>query len=229
MMMISMLKNIVRPYSAVESWIYDQLVGPVLATFFEELLPDLSDVLEHGGRLLDVGCGGGHISRMIADWNRQVEVMGLDLSPEQIARARKAARGYGERLTYVEGTALELPFERASFDAVISIGSIKHWPDRDRGLAECVRVLQPGGMLIVTETDRSCHFDDMNRFIERLAVPGPLRTPLRMIYRTYVAGQSIDLLEARELAGRLQGLELAVERTNNGGLKLWGRKPAEAT
>jgi ubiquinone/menaquinone biosynthesis C-methylase UbiE len=222
-MLISTFKDIVRPYSAFESWAYDKLVGPVLASFFEELREDLDAALPIQGRLLDVGCGGGHISRLLADWKAELEVTGLDLSAEQIERARYAARGYGDRLKYVVGTATELPFENDSFDALISIGSIKHWPDQPLGLRECVRVVRPGGLLVITESDRSCRFEDMNRFIDRIALPSFAKPVFRMVYRTHVAGQSIDLLDARELLVDVSGAELTVVRTSNGGLKMWGK------
>lgn len=222
-MLISTVKDIVKPYSAFESWIYDKLVGPVLASFFEEVRSDMEASLPPHARVLDVGCGGGHISRLLVDWKAGLQVTGLDLSPEQIERAREAARDYGDRLSYVVGTATDLPFEDDSFDALISIGSIKHWPDRALGLRECVRVVRPGGLLVITETDRSCHFEDMNRFIDRLALPSFAKPLFRMVYRTHIAGQSIDLLDARELLAELGGADLTVVRTSNGGLKMWGK------
>jgi ubiquinone/menaquinone biosynthesis C-methylase UbiE len=222
MMLLSTLRDIASPYSALESWAYDKLVGPVLATFFAEMHEDLERLPSHG-RILDVGCGGGHISRMLADWKTELQITGLDLSAEQIIRARHAARGYGDRLSYVVGTATSMPFEDNSFDALISIGSLKHWPDRSLGLRECIRVVRPGGTLVITETDRSCRFEDMNRFVDRIALPSFAKPVFRMVYRTHVAGQSIDLLEARELLASISGAELTAVRTSNGGLKMWGK------
>jgi ubiquinone/menaquinone biosynthesis C-methylase UbiE len=222
-MLISTFKDIVRPYSALESWAYDKLVAPVLASFFEELRDDLDAALPSHGRVLDVGCGGGHISRLLADWKPTLRITGLDLSTAQIDRARHAARGYGDRLSYVVGTATNLPFADDSFDALVSVGSIKHWPDRLLGLRECVRVVRPGGLVLITETDRSCRFEDMNRFIDRIPLPSFAKPVFRMVYRTHVAGQSIDLLDARELLAEISGAELTAIRTDNGGLKMWGK------
>lgn len=220
---ISTFKDIIQPYSAFESYMYDHFVGPVLAGFFEELVPELEAHLNEGDRLLDVGCGGGHISRLIADWRPDLEVVGLDLSPQQIARAQKAGDGYGQRLSYVVGSATALPFADGSFDALISVGSIKHWPDRLLGLSECVRVLRPGGLMIVTEADRSCQFEDMQRFVNRIAVPNLAKPLFSMFYRTYIAGQSIDVLDARELAEALDGAALSVTRTSSGGVMFSGQ------
>lgn len=228
MLLISTFKDIVRPYSAFESWAYDRLVGPVVANFFvEEFHEELDAALPSGSRLLDVGCGGGHISRSLADWKTDLQITGLDLSVEQIERARHAAIGYGDRLSYVVGSATALPFEDHSFDALISVGSIKHWSDRALGLRECVRVVRPGGLLLITEADRSCRFEDMNRFIDRLGLPRFAKPVFRMVYRTHVAGQSIDLLDARELRERVPEAELMAVRTSNGGLKMWGKVSAE--
>jgi ubiquinone/menaquinone biosynthesis C-methylase UbiE len=54
-------------------------------------------------------------------------------------------RGYGDRVRIRIGDPTKLEFPDASFDCVISYGSIKHWTSQDAGLTECLRVLKPGG------------------------------------------------------------------------------------
>ncbi len=71
-------------------------------------------------------------------------VWGLDITPEQLRRARRKLS-----IPLVRGDAENLPFRAERFDAVLSSGSIEYWPDPVRALREMVRVLRPGGVAMV--------------------------------------------------------------------------------
>lgn len=95
-------------------------------------------------RVLDLGCGGGHVSFGVAPHVR--EVVAYDLSPEMLAVVARAAEECGFRnLATKEGMAESLPFEDASFDFVLSRYSAHHWRNFEAGLREAARVLKPGG------------------------------------------------------------------------------------
>ncbi len=112
--------------------------------------PDLSDLAAlaagHGtARVLDLGCGGGHVSFNVAPHVR--EVVAYDLSPQMLAVVARAAAERGlANVTTAEGVAESLPFEAASFDIVLSRYSAHHWRDFSAGLREAARVLKPGGV-----------------------------------------------------------------------------------
>lgn len=196
-----MMKDITAAYSPAEAWIYDRVIAPAVADFAEMAQAEvLGDALSGELRaVLDVGCGGGQIAAAIAERRPEVRVTGLDLSPDQIARATRRGAHLGDRVSFVVGSALELPFPDARFDAVYSVASIKHWPDPARGLAECVRVLRPGGLLVVVEGDRGCRYEDARRFMERLRVPRPVSRLFLPVFRTWVVGHAPDLDDARAL------------------------------
>lgn len=85
---------------------------------------------------------------------------------------------------------------------MFSIASIKHWPDRERGVHEMVRVAKDGGVLLIAEVDRGCRLEDARRFVRTVRLPAPLRPAYLWMFRTYVAGQGLDLDDARAaLAG----------------------------
>ncbi len=95
--------------------------------------------------VLDLGCGGGHVTYNVAPFVR--EVVAYDLSPEMLSVVAKAARDRGfANVTTVQGVAEELPFEAGRFDFVLSRYSAHHWRDFEAGVREVARVLKPGGV-----------------------------------------------------------------------------------
>jgi ubiquinone/menaquinone biosynthesis C-methylase UbiE len=194
-------RDITDRYSKLESFLYDRWVAPAVTSQAAVLETEL-DAAPQGARVLDVGCGGGQNLLWIAGRRPDLDLTGLDLSADQVGRAERRARSVDVNARFVEGSALELPFEDASFDIVLSVGSLKHWPDKDRGISECLRVLRPGGQLFVVEADRGCRLEDVQRMAESLAAPGPIKRLFVPVYRTWVAGPSLDVTEARALVAR---------------------------
>jgi ubiquinone/menaquinone biosynthesis C-methylase UbiE len=101
-------------------------------------------------RILDVGCGTGYLLGRLAARAPQAEVLaGIDAAPAMIEAARGAASD--ARLRFVVGVAEQLPWPEASFDLVVSTTSFDHWADQQAGLAQCARVLAPGGCLVLAD------------------------------------------------------------------------------
>ncbi|WP_326691131.1 MULTISPECIES: bifunctional 2-polyprenyl-6-hydroxyphenol methylase/3-demethylubiquinol 3-O-methyltransferase UbiG [unclassified Streptomyces] len=103
-------------------------------------------------RVLDIGCGGGLMSERLAELG--YTVTGLDLSEGSVETARAHARTTGVEVTYRVGSAYELPAEDGSLDAVLLSDVLEHLHDLPGAVAECARVLRPGGVLV---------FDTINR------------------------------------------------------------------
>lgn len=102
-----------------------------------------------GDRFLDVGCGTGYLTRVIAPVvGPKGQVTGVDPSAEMIEYARRRAPGNCD-YQVAEGQAL--PFPDASFDAVTIGYGLRNFVDVDAGLREFRRVLRPGGRLVVLE------------------------------------------------------------------------------
>jgi ubiquinone/menaquinone biosynthesis C-methylase UbiE len=109
--------------------------------------------LDAGSRLLDVGCGAGGPALRLAEM-LGLTIVGVDILPEAIATARQLARerGLDGRATFVElDAAGQLPFDDASFDAVLSVDAMCHLPDRLRILEELHRVTSPGASILFTD------------------------------------------------------------------------------
>ena len=101
-------------------------------------------------RVLDVGCGTGYLIRVLAGhYPRAQELAGIDAASNMIQAAKSI--NDDERLTFVTGVAEQLPYADASMDLVVSSTSFDHWSDQGAGLAECARVLRPGGYLVLVD------------------------------------------------------------------------------
>jgi arsenite methyltransferase len=105
--------------------------------------------LARGERVLDVGCGAGTDTLVAAQMvEPDGRVTGIDMTPEMLAKARRAAAEMGAgNVDLVEGEVEQLPFPDESFDVVISNGVIDLIPDKDAVFSELFRVLRPGGRI----------------------------------------------------------------------------------
>lgn len=103
--------------------------------------------LEPGDRVLDVGCGAGSGVAHAAERTRVSSVAAVDPSPTFAAMVRRRVPEADVRVAGAE----DLPFDDGSFTVIWSVASMHHWDDRDRGLADLVRTLAPGGRLLIAE------------------------------------------------------------------------------
>ncbi len=109
-----------------------------------------------GMSVLEIGCGSGAYMPFIARAvGPEGEVAALDIQPAMLAQlvAKLDQPAYQDihNITLHEADAYGLPFEDGTLDLVIMITVFQEIPERDRALAEVVRVLKPGGLLAVTE------------------------------------------------------------------------------
>lgn len=102
------------------------------------------------GRLLDLGCGGGQLGLELAKESR-MEVELVDASEQGIALAEQNLQdqGLSGRVHAVRADAASLPYADATFDLVVSRGSLAFWPDQAAVFAEIHRVLRTDGQAIV--------------------------------------------------------------------------------
>jgi len=119
--------------------------------------------------LLDVGCGAGWLSRILAKGVPEGRVVGTDISDEMIHHARKASVDF-TNLVFVVGEVNEIPWEANFFDKAISVESSYYWPDPAMGLREIFRVLRDGGSawILINYYRDNPHSHEWG---EKLAVP----------------------------------------------------------
>ncbi|MGF6241001.1 GT2 family glycosyltransferase/SAM-dependent methyltransferase [Paraburkholderia sp. GAS38] len=109
--------------------------------------------------VLDVACGEGYGSAIIARVAKTVT--GVDISPEAVAHASEQYSNV-KNLSFLSGSASDLPLPDASFDAVVSFETIEHLLEQEEMLSEIHRVLRPGGFLILSSPNKKVYSDDRN-------------------------------------------------------------------
>jgi MPBQ/MSBQ methyltransferase len=107
------------------------------------------DKLPAGTTLIDVGCGIGGSSRILAQ-DYGFAVTGVTISPQQVQRAQELTPD-GVTAQFKVDDALALSFPDASFDIVWSVEAGPHMPDKAQFARELLRVLKPGGILVVAD------------------------------------------------------------------------------
>ena len=116
------------------------------AAWRELLLPHLPAA---PARVADLGCGTGTLSVLLAEAGHTVD--GVDLSEEMVDAARRKAATAELPVTFREGDASDPELERAAYDVVLSRHVLWALPDPSASLARWVRLLRPGGRLVLVE------------------------------------------------------------------------------
>ncbi|NOZ42890.1 MAG: class I SAM-dependent methyltransferase [Alphaproteobacteria bacterium] len=160
--------------------------------------------LKPDDRLLDVGCGIGGAARFVAA-SVGCHVTGIDLTPEfiDVARALSTRVGLSDRTDFEVASALNMPFEAASFDAAISFHAAMNIADRPALYAEIARVMKAGAVL--------CVYDVMKTSDQPLTFPLPwaesaatshLITPEATVELLEKAGFSVTDSDDRSIIAR---------------------------
>lgn len=130
---------------------YDEIARDAMGmdNEFHDRCVGMHDV--YTGKILDVGCGSGHLLQKISETVRQpVELYGLDISQKLCDIAQKK----NPDAKIVQGDAEALPYESNTFDVVFMTEALEHMLDYDKALSEVSRVLKPKGIFIVTVPNR---------------------------------------------------------------------------
>jgi SAM-dependent methyltransferase len=197
-------------FGPIKSFFYRLWAEPSIEPMHRRIA---SEVPIEKGRLLDVGCGGGKVDRLIAAARPNVTVLGLDSSEPMLATARK--RSSAPNVDFRLGTIEEAGFSE-EFDFALTVLSFHHWEEPAAGLAAVRRALVPGGTFWIYEMDPEATAETMRR--DRAAIWGFLRLPIGMLRAMardhgFTAAQVEALV--RPLAGRSGFAGLQVRRVGS--------------
>jgi ubiquinone/menaquinone biosynthesis C-methylase UbiE len=156
--------------------------------------------LRPGERVLDLGCGAGWATRILARLvgdgpQGHGQVVGLDISDEMIRRARAGSREFAN-IMYVWGSAQQIPWEENFFDKVLSVESFYYYPEQERVLAELFRVMAPRGrMFILINLYKDNPYS--LRWVDELKVPVHARSEAE--YVELLKAHAFEDVEARRI------------------------------
>ncbi len=110
-------------------------------------------MLRPAGHLLDVAVGTADLAMEIVRQDKASHIEGIDLSTEmmKIGEQKVAKAGMSDKISFLEGSALDMPYLDSSFETVTCAYGVRNFSDLDKGLAEMFRVLKPGGQLLILE------------------------------------------------------------------------------
>ena len=161
------------------AWASDEISWGItgVAETTVRVLPDVA-----GKDVLEAGCGTAYVSAWLA--RRGARVIGLDLSDEQLASARRFQEEFGLEFPLVEASAEDMPFADGSFDLVVSEYGASIWADPYAWIPEAARVLRPGGELVflVNGTILMLCMPDLEPVAPDLGGPEPAGTLLLRPY-----------------------------------------------
>ncbi len=160
---------------------------------------------EGGGRALDIACGLGAGTALLAEKGRAI---GVDVSPEAVAAARER---YGARAEFLAADALALDFPAGEFDLIASVHTMEHVADDRAFLEHLQRWLKPGGVLVLEVP-----------LLAKRPFAG-IREPLSPAHaREYDADELVELVgerfAVRETFGVNRGAYLALDRARSAAL-----------
>jgi len=158
------------------------------------------------GHALEIGPGPGYLGLEWLKKTVETRLTGVDISPDMISRARNNAEVYGlaDRVEYVLADARRLPFDRNQFDGAFSNGSLHEWDRPEEILREIVRVLRPGGSLVLSDLRRDMLLP-VKWFLWMATKPKTMRQGLlTSIASSYTPREVRELLADAGFSGRWQ-------------------------
>lgn len=163
--------------------LYDRVIQPPDPGRLHELLR-----LPTAGGLLDAGGGTGRVSQQLQ------HLTGFLVLSDESSAMLQQARHKGLRQTVAAGVE-RLPFPDNTFSRVLVVDALHHFADQPRAVAELIRVLRPGGRLVIEEPD-------LNNFAVKLVALGEKLALMRS--RFYYPNEIADMIAARGLQPQIQ-------------------------
>jgi SAM-dependent methyltransferase len=153
--------------------VFAKYLEPGALEFFDRLN------IAAGTNMLDIACGAGQLTIPAA--KRGIRVTGLDLAQNLVDQANARAKEEGLDIQIIQGDAEDLPFEDESFDVALSLIGSMFAPRPERVAAEMLRVVRPGGKIVMGNWTPAGHVGQMFKVIGK-HVPPPAIFPSPLLW-----------------------------------------------
>lgn len=112
--------------------------------------------LKDGDKVLDIGCANGYSTLRQFEQHQLKSITGVDFSEGMVAAAKEALQkyGFGDQVQFMGGNIKALPFADNTFDVAYTtrvLINLPTWEQQMQGIAECIRVVKPGGLVVLSE------------------------------------------------------------------------------
>ena len=176
--------------------LYDKIFGKIFYSRLERVIEDLE--IPPGAKVLEVGAGTG---TSFPAYPTHCEVIGIDLAPDMLARARQKIEDHGwTHLRVMEMNALSLDFPDNTFDYVMAFHVVTVVPDPIRMISEAKRVCKPGGSIVIVNhfTSDVPVLGSMTEALDPLTRKLGWRTNLRL--KTFIEAADLSVKRAYKLS-----------------------------
>ncbi len=139
--------NLPALFKGHPSRIYDFMARRVFRRLYRRIAQDVTASAPHGAKMLDVGTGPGILLAEVARLRPDLDLVGIDLSPDMVTVAERNLAPYGAKVSLHAADVTSLPFPQESFDVIVSSLSMHHWDHPQAAAPELARVLRPEGRI----------------------------------------------------------------------------------
>lgn len=164
------------------------LAGEIAAAFPDKAPSDIN--------IIDIGAGPGFLSIILTEAGYNVTA--FDFAETMLAEAKANAKEVAERIQFVQGDAMDLPFEIGSFDVVISRNLTWNLPDPKKAYQQWIKVLKPGGLMMIFDANWYRYLIDEDK---RKAYDKDRQNVAEEGYDDYNIGDDFDKMEV--IAGKM--------------------------
>ena len=152
---------------------------------YVELARRVSNEIPAGSRVLEVAPGPGYFSIELAKLGSYA-ITGMDLSQTMVELARKKAVQAGVDVSFVQGSASNMPLQKDSFDFLLCRAAFKNFAEPVQALREMCRVLRPGGRGLIIDLKGNASPEELSAGVDAMGLSGMNRIVTKLVFRTFL-------------------------------------------
>jgi ubiquinone/menaquinone biosynthesis C-methylase UbiE len=182
----------------------------------------VSEILQPGGRILEVAPGPGYLAIELAQTGKY-QVVGLDISKSFVEIAQGKAKEAGVVVDFRHGNASDMPFDADLFDLIICRAAFKNFTEPMQALHEMHRVLKPGGNALIIDLRRDASREDINAHVNSLSLSRVNTLITKWTFKLFLLKNAYTSGEIQELVSQTRFKRPDI-REDTVGMSIWLQK-----